>query len=115
MGEGWGESGWGGDSAALNSENILGASPGSLAFRQSFLCLHNINSAKKQPGLDRETYSESPHRDHPTLNVSKMCSVRYRYSRCRYGCRTEVTEVFGTGIDVVPNLPNCLVPVLEVY
>ena len=41
-----------------------------------------------------------------------MCSVRYRCSRYRYGCRTELTEVSGTGIDVVPNLPKCPVPVL---
>ena len=26
-------------------------------------------------------------------------------------CRTELTEVSGTGIDVVPNLPKCPVPV----
>ena len=41
-----------------------------------------------------------------------VCSVRYRYSRYRYGCRTELTEVSGTGIDVVPNLPKLPVPVL---
>ena len=29
--------------------------------------------------------------------------------------RTELTEVSGTGIDVVPNLPKRPVPVLEVY
>ena len=45
----------------------------------------------------------------------RVCSVRYRYSRYRYRCRTELTEVSGTGIDVVPNLPKCPVPVLEVY
>ena len=55
---------------------------------------------------------------------SRVFSVRYRCSRCRYGCRTEVTEVSGTGIDVVPvtevsgigidvapKLPKCPVPV----
>ena len=41
----------------------------------------------------------------------RVCSVRYRYARYRYGCRTELTEVSGTGIDVVPNLPKCPVPV----
>ena len=42
--------------------------------------------------------------------------VRYSTgSRHRYGCRTELTEVSGTGIDVVPNLPKCSVPVLELY
>ena len=42
----------------------------------------------------------------------RVCSVRYRYCRYRYGCHTELTEVSGTGIDVVPNLPKCPVPVL---
>ena len=37
---------------------------------------------------------------------SEMCI------RDRYGCRTELTEVSDTGIDVVPNLPKCPVPVL---
>ena len=36
----------------------------------------------------------------------------YRYRRYRYPYRTELTEVYGTGIDVVPNLPSCPVPVL---
>ena len=35
--------------------------------------------------------------------LSRMFQV---CSRCRYGCRTELTEVSGTGIDFVPNLPN---------
>ena len=43
-----------------------------------------------------------------------MCSVRYRYSRYRYGC-TELTEVSGTGIDVVPSLAKRPVPVLILY
>ena len=34
------------------------------------------------------------------------------YAWYRYGCRTELTKVSGTGIDVVPNLPKCPVPVL---
>ena len=41
----------------------------------------------------------------------------YRYStyrRCRYGCRTELSGVCGTGIDVVPNLSKCPVPVMTV-
>ena len=48
-------------------------------------------------------------------------SVRYRYeSLCQYRryqhpYRTELTEVSGTGIDVVPNLPKCPVPVLMLY
>ena len=29
--------------------------------------------------------------------------------------RTELTEVSGTGIEVVPNLPKCRVPVLRLY
>ena len=43
--------------------------------------------------------------------MSRVCSVRYRYSRYRYGYRTELTEVAGTGVDAVPNLPKCPVPV----
>ena len=39
----------------------------------------------------------------------------YRFRRYRYPCRTELTEVSGTGIDVVPNLPRCPVPVLMSY
>ena len=45
----------------------------------------------------------------------RYASVRYRYSRYRYGCHTELTEVSGTGIDVVPNLPKCPVPVLMLH
>ena len=48
------------------------------------------------------------------MNDASVCSVRYRYSRYRYGC-TEITEVSGTGIDVVPKLPKCPVPVLMLY
>ena len=43
-----------------------------------------------------------------------MCSVRYRYARYRYRCRTKLTEVFGTGVDVL-NLPKYLVPVLMLH
>ena len=39
----------------------------------------------------------------------------YRYRRYRYPCRTELTEVSGTGIDVVPHLPKRPVPVLTSY
>ena len=49
------------------------------------------------------------------INIPRVCSVRYRYFRYRYGCRTEITEVSGTGIDVAPNLPKCPVPVLMLY
>ena len=60
---------------------------------------------------------------HAACKVSRVCSVRYRYSRYRYGCHTELTELSGTGIDVteltelsgtgidVPKLPQCPVPV----
>ena len=51
----------------------------------------------------------------PGRKIARVCSVRYRYSRYRYGCRTELIEVSGTGIDVVPNLPKCPVPVLMLY
>ena len=40
----------------------------------------------------------------PVCNLARVCSVRYRYSRYRYGRHTEITEVSGTGIDVVPEL-----------
>ena len=43
--------------------------------------------------------------------LPRVCSVRYRYSRHRYGCHTELTEVLGTGINVVPELPTCPAPV----
>ena len=45
-------------------------------------------------------------------SIAKVSSVRYRYSRYRYGSRTELTEVSSEGVDVVPNLPKCPVPVL---
>ena len=45
-------------------------------------------------------------------NKSRVCSVRNPHSRYRYGFRTELTEVSGTGIHVVPNLPKCPVPAL---
>ena len=49
----------------------------------------------------------------PVPEVPALMSYRtYRSSRYRYRCRTEYTEVAGIGIDVVPNLPNCPVPVL---
>ena len=35
-----------------------------------------------------------------------VCSVRYRYSRYGYGYRTELNEVYGTVIDIVPSLPK---------
>ena len=40
-----------------------------------------------------------------------MCYRTYRRVRYRCWCRTELTEVSGTGIDVVLNLPKCPVPV----
>ena len=44
---------------------------------------------------------------HAETVITSVCSVRYRYFRYRYECRTELTEVSGTGIDVVPNSPKC--------
>ena len=35
----------------------------------------------------------------------------YRYRRYRYPCRTEITEVSGTGIEVAPKWPKCPVTV----
>ena len=43
------------------------------------------------------------------------CSVWYTDSRGIFCGRTELTEVFCTGIKVVPNLPKCRVPVLKSY
>ena len=52
----------------------------------------------------------------PVPEVPVLMSYRtYQSVRYRYWCCTEVTEVSGTGIDVVPNLPECLVPVLMLY
>ena len=48
----------------------------------------------------------------PVLMDRTYRSVRYRYKslyryrRYRYPCHTKLTEVSGTGSDVVPNLPN---------
>ena len=55
------------------------------------------------------------------MSYRRYRSVRYRYEslyryrRYRYGCRTELTEVSGTGIYIVPNLPKCPVPVSISY
>ena len=51
-----------------------------------------------------------------TVRYSRVRSVwmsyrRYRSVRYRYGCRTELTEVSGTSMDIVPKLPKCPVPV----
>ena len=43
-------------------------------------------------------------------NIARVCSVRYRYGTGTPG--TELTEVSDTGMDVVPNLPKCPVPVI---
>ena len=49
----------------------------------------------------------------PVPAVPVSISYRsYRNVRYRYWRRTEVTEVSGTGIDVVPSLPKCPVPVI---
>ena len=72
---------------------------------------HPISHKKPVSTCTKETcFSRSD--QNLKLYIARVCSVRYRYSRYRYGCRTEITEVSGTGIDVVPNLPKCLVPVL---
>ena len=47
----------------------------------------------------------------PVFSLQVCMSYRtYRRVRYRYWCRTELTEVSGTGIDV-PKLPKCTVPV----
>ena len=39
----------------------------------------------------------------------------YRYRPYRYPHRTELTEVYGIGLDVVPNITKCPVPILILY
>ena len=48
----------------------------------------------------------------PKCPVPVLMYQIYRSVRYRYGCCNELTEVSGTGIDVVPNLPKCAVSVL---
>ena len=49
----------------------------------------------------------------PVFSVPAWMSYHnYRSVWYRYWCRTEITEVSGTGIDVVPSLKKCPVPVL---
>ena len=47
--------------------------------------------------------------------ITRVYSVRYIGSRDIFGGITELTEVSGTGIEVVPNLPKCWVPVSSPY
>ena len=60
-------------------------------------------------------FAEIPQITGKIPKLARVCYVRYRYSWYRYGCRTELTEVSGAGIDVVPKLPKCPVPVLMSY
>ena len=46
---------------------------------------------------------------------SKFISVWYIDNRGVFGARIEVTEVSSTGIEVVPNLPECRILVLKSY
>ena len=50
----------------------------------------------------------------PAVPVS-MSYPTDRSVRYRYWCRTQLTEVSGTGVNVVPKLPICPVPVLMSY
>ena len=45
-------------------------------------------------------------------NNAVLVNIRVYSVRYRCGCHTEVS---GTGIDVVPNLPKCPVPVIPAY
>ena len=47
--------------------------------------------------------------EHLEQRCVRYCTGIFRY---RYWCRTELTEVSGSGIDVVPNLPKCPAPVI---
>ena len=50
----------------------------------------------------------------PVFSVPVRMSYRtYRSVRYRYWCRIEVTEVSGTGIDALPNLPKRPVPLKD--
>ena len=52
----------------------------------------------------------------PVRSVPAWMSYRaYRSVRYRFWCRTELTEVSGTGLDVVPNLVMRPIPVLTFY
>ena len=50
----------------------------------------------------------------PEVPVS-MSYRTYGMVRYRYGCRTDLTEESGAGINIVPSLPKCPVPVLMLY
>ena len=65
------------------------------------------------PGIGMH-YSKGVFGTVPVFSVPVWMSYRtYRSVRYRY-CRTELTEVSGTGIDV-PNLLKCPIPVLMSY
>ena len=48
-----------------------------------------------------------------SLNIARSCCTGYTGTRGSFGGSTELTEVSGTGIEVVPNLPKCRVPILK--
>ena len=48
-------------------------------------------------------------------SVRYRCEGLYRYRRYRYPCRTELTDVARTGIDLVPKLAKSPIPVLMSY
>ena len=86
-----------------------------------------IRSHKNQPCFDvkmwRYRVDVVPNLPKYPVPVSMLYRYGYqpryrrpcRYRRYRYPCRTEVTELSGTGIDVVPKLPKRPVPVLMLY
>ena len=71
-------------------------------------------------GLTKVSVPDLPKCPVPVLMLYRNYqSVRYRYEslyryrRYRYPCRTKVTEVSGTGVDAIPKLPKCPVPVIS--
>ena len=86
----------------------------SVAKRQQISCLVTLYTyGRGQPKLElvRQHRSSWVTLVFDWWNIARVYSVRCRYSRYRYGCRTELTQVSGTGIDVVPNILKCPVPV----
>ena len=102
-----------GKSTTLRS--TLWCSHYSVAKRQQISCLVTLYTyGRGQPKLElvRQHRSSWVTLVFDWWNIARVYSVRCRYSRYRYGCRTELTQVSGTGIDVVPNILKCPVPVL---
>ena len=65
-----------------------------------------------------QTSSDFTFRMPPKGNLvisTRVCSVGYIGTWGIFGGRTALTELSGTGIEVIPNLPYCRVPVSSSY